>query len=362
VESNDITLPLTVTASSADSLVVGANTIHLTPGTYDGTIGKGLTDLAADINAKMASASPAAVAGKVVAVDKKLVFYFEQTSAALTSTITALNAAVAGKVPVLKRTTEGNLGVGSFGKLIGDYCANQTLQHNACVGYIAAPSAAQTTIAAIRDHVDELLANDIRVSEYTQTFAEEVAMTIPGTNAVYYMNGVTQYAAFVSTLPVQSGTTNKVLPGIIGPRFEYSPRQLASLTEKGYVTLRRKNGRLTVTEGVTSAPYITVANVTRPSDFTKLSTLRTIQKTVQMVREATDPFIGEANELPQYNALNTAIKSTLVKLQENRVIQDFSFAVIARANTLDEAIVTLRIVPMYELRAVQVDMSLTTAI
>jgi hypothetical protein len=81
-----------------------------------------------------------------------------------------------------------------------------------------------------------------------------------------------------------------------------------------------------------------------------------------MVREATDPFIGEANELPQYNALNTAIKSTLVKLQENRVIQDFSFAVIARANTLDEAIVTLRIVPMYELRAVQVDMSLTTAI
>jgi hypothetical protein len=359
-ESNTITLPLTIGGS--DSITIDGKTISLTANTYDGSATKTLVDLAADITAKMGTATPSALKGKVLAQNGKLVFYLEKTSAAFAATGAGLIAAVAGKTPVLKRTPEGIIGVGSFSKLLGDYCASQTLQHNACVGYIAAPSPANVTLADLRTHVASLVNTDIRISEYVNTIAFDVAITMPGTNAVHYMNGVTQYAAFVSTLPVQSGTTNKQLPGILGPRYELSPRQLSQLTEKGYVTLRRKDGVMKVVEGITSAPFIEVANIVRPSDFTKLSTLRTIQRAVQTVRTATDPFIGEANEMPQYNALKTAIKSALTKLVENRVISDFAFSVTATSGTLDEATVQLKIVPMFELRAVDVELSLTTAL
>ncbi|WP_204303771.1 hypothetical protein, partial [Stenotrophomonas maltophilia] len=69
-------------------------------------------------------------------------------------------------------------------------------------------------------------------------------------------------------------------------------------------------------------------------------------------------FIGEANEMPQYNAMNTAIKSALEKIREAGAIQGYKFTIGNLGVYLDEATVTLEIIPAFELRRVEVQVNL----
>lgn len=103
-----------------------------------------------------------------------------------------------------------------------------------------------------------------------------------------------------------------------------------------------------------------MAGKVRESDFARLSTLRITQLAIQVVREAVEPFIGEANEMPQYNAMNTAIKSALEKIREAGAIQGYKFSIENLGVYLDEVTVTLEIIPAFELRRVQVQVNLTS--
>jgi hypothetical protein len=132
------------------------------------------------------------------------------------------------------------------------------------------------------------------------------------------------------------------------------------LTGKKLVTFRLKDAtQLVVTDGVTTAPSIAIAGKVRESDFARLSTLRITQLAITVVREAVEPFIGEANEMPQYNALNTAIKSALEKIREAGAIQGYKFSIANLGSRLDEATVVLEIVPAFELRRVEVQVNLS---
>lgn len=117
----------------------------------------------------------------------------------------------------------------------------------------------------------------------------------------------------------------KPIKGVKAIRFDYSLRQLSKLTSKKIVTFRLKDStQLVVTDGITTAPSIFMAGKVRESDFARLSTLRITQLAIQVVREAVEPFIGEANEMPQYNAMNTAIKSALEKSAKQVLSKDIN--------------------------------------
>ncbi|MEK1829062.1 hypothetical protein AAAC51_07885 [Priestia megaterium] len=96
----------------------------------------------------------------------------------------------------------------------------------------------------------------------------------------------------------------------------------------------------------------------RDSDFSRVSTLRIAQLAVTVVREAVDPFIGEANGMPEYNALNTAVKSALETIREAGAITGYKFTIANVTSRMDEATVLLEIVPAFELRRVELQVNL----
>jgi phage tail sheath protein FI len=153
-------------------------------------------------------------------------------------------------------------------------------------------------------------------------------------------------------LPPQSATTNKVLAGAVGLEYNLSPAQLDDLCGKNVVTFRSKAGRIVITDGVTSAGHT--------SDFTRLSTVRIVNEAVQAIRTVADPFIGEPNDLPQQNALNTAIKSALDAMVKAGALRAFKFNL---SSTLQDYIdgkmsVEVTLVPAFELRKITTTVAL----
>ena len=314
-----------------------------------------LSDLVADIQ-KVIDEHSSNVNVVVREESSRIALYFEEEAKIAEST-TAAELNLKGK-SVWKKTGLGLIQRGSFGQVIADYCSTKTLLKDACVGYIGVKSPVDTKVSAIRKYVDELMQADTEMSPYLQVVGSEVGVTMPVTNSIQYINGATHYAALVSTLNKESAPTNKQIKGVKSIRFDYSLRQLSRLTSKKIVTFRLKDSNLIITDGVTTAPSLNIEGRLRDSDYSRLSTLRITQLAIQTVREAVDPFIGEANQMPQYNALNTAIKSALEKIREAGAIKGYKFSIANVSARLDQATVILEIVPAYELRRIEVQVSL----
>jgi hypothetical protein len=168
----------------------------------------------------------------------------------------------------------------------------------------------------------------------------------------YYAPVAASYAGFVSTLRPESAPTNKILPNALALRYKLSPAQLNSLAQARYVTLKERSGGAAVTDGCTAA--------TVGSDYARLSTVRITFAAVSIVREAAEPFIGEPNELPQKNALDTAIKSGLEKMKAAGAITNYRFGITStlEQKILGESYIDLEIVPAMERRKIKVTVSL----
>jgi hypothetical protein len=350
--------PLTITTGTNDKLVLTVNgtaqTFTLTAKTYDGSA-LTVNDLATDIQAKL-NASATGLVAKVNADNGVISIHFEQAVSVAAGTTAQIGLA---GTTVYTKTANGLISKGSFAQTIGDYCATKTLMKQATLGYIGVKTPVDTKVSTIRKYVDGLLQLDTEISPYLSVVASETGVVIPGTNAIYYVNGATNYAAIVANLRPESAPTNKQVKGVKSIRFEYSLRQLSRLTGKKMVTFRVKDGTtLVVTDGITTAPSLKMAGKVIESDFARLSTLRITQLAIEVVRDAVDPFIGEANQMPQYNALNTAIKSALEKIREAGAIQGYTFKIANVSARLDQATVLLSIVPAFELRRIDVEVNL----
>lgn len=354
VEGNDIvSLPVTVALGTNDTIVLndGADkTLTLTPGEYSS-----VETLVAEINAELEAAIPGAVS---VVENGKLVIVSPVAVTTGVSTLAAVNLP-SGQVAVKKRHQNGSIFAGNFAKLLADFAETQTVNFNASVAYIGTSAPAGNSLLQIKTHVDGLMTKDNDYSGYVQVVAApELGYQIPNVASLYYTNGVVTYAALVSTLRAESAPTNKMIMGVAGVHYNLSLRQLNSLTGKKYVTFRVKNGRVVVTDGCTTAPDLVVSGQKRASDFSRLSTLRITATAAQLVREICEPFIGEPNRMPQYNALNAAIKGGLEAMKNQGAINDYRFTVVARGTTLNEAVVTLEIIPAFELRKIAINVSL----
>lgn len=336
-----LVFPLTVAAGTSDSITIGTATVTLEAKVYN-TAALYL----AEVNAELAGAG---LETKAEIVAGKLVLS-QSTAFSLVATTNAGGLAVGAAVSTI---------TGNFALLAGQFAESQTLNHSATIAYIGASAPVGNSLGQVKAKVDTLVAINNEYSGYVSVIAgAELGYILPGRSDYYFTNGVVTYAALVSTLRAESATTNKRVYGVAAMHYNLSLRQLNALTGNKYVTFRLKNNQVVVSDGITTAPDLIVGGAKQSSDFTRLSTLRITQTAAQLVRDLVEPFIGEPNRMPQYNSLNATIKGGLEAMKSQGAIFDYRFTVVARGGTLSEAVVTLEIIPAFEMRKVSVNVTL----
>ena len=167
----------------------------------------------------------------------------------------------------------------------------------------------------------------------------------------YTANGAAYYAGFCSSLQVQSAPTNKVAPNA-DTLVKLPKAKLDSLAKFHYIALKQKNRVFRFSDAPTAA---------RPdSDYKRLSTIRVLDKVIDIVREIAQPYIGEPNTFASRLSLETSIKSALAMEQKLNVIQRFDVKLTATAQQRIEgnATIELVIVPPFEMKKIEVVTSL----
>jgi len=162
-------------------------------------------------------------------------------------------------------------------------------------------------------------------------------------------NGAPQVAGLLSTLPSETAATGKRLRGVEEMRFEPNRAQQRRIIDMGGVPVTRNYSRQTVVvDGQTSAP--------RNSDYVRLSTLRIVFDAIQLVRRATEPFIGEAATLDHKNAMETAVTSALRDMKLAGALLDAD-SVVTYAPRENKAYIDLVLTPAFEIRNIEVAIS-----
>lgn len=351
VGASAVAMPLTVTAATNDTLVVDTKNVVLKAQTYVDD-----ASLETELNSELKAVGVANVTAKVnngiISLHSAVTF---TVAAAETGSALADLKLTAGNATEVKQ--------GNFALLVGQYAEEQTINHNTTIGYIGVEAPASNSLADIKAMVDRLDGIPNQYSGYVSVVAApELGYVIPGLNTLYYTSGAVSYAALVSGLKPESAPTQKRVYGVAGINYQLSLRQLNALTGNKFVTFRVKNNQVIVTDGITTAPDITINGVKRSSDFTRLSTLRITQAAAALVREVAEPFIGEPNRMPQYNSLKASIKGALEAMKTVGAINDYRFTVTTSGSSLNEAVVTLELIPAFELRKVTLNVSLSTSL
>lgn len=247
---------------------------------------------------------------------------------------------------------------------LADFCAEANSRESRVIGVIAAEELGKYEPGDIAMLVTKLTGEQAPSNLYKGQNGQDIGKFISivvaesifydGNLGMYSDKSAAAYAGLIASLPPHSATTNKVIPNVRGLRYNLHPSQLDVLTEARYVTFRNRSGRGTVvTDGITCA---------RPlSDFQRLSTLRIANSVVNVVRQVTEPFIGEAMEESRLDAINTAIESGLRSLKDGKAVQDYRFVVyFASLQDRVSGILTIEIdiVPAFEVRKVRLKLTL----
>jgi len=162
----------------------------------------------------------------------------------------------------------------------------------------------------------------------------------------YVSNGAGGYAGMVSRLPLDQSSTAQPI-AVNGTLFELTNYQLTRLTQKGFVTIKQSYTRgPVITDGITMAPTA--------SPFRRLSVTRIIGSVEELIREAVEPYIGKQNHVANRNAIQTAIKSRLDKL-EGVLIEAYRFNLVVDPRIMKFSYIDIdyQIVPIYEIREVR---------
>lgn len=187
----------------------------------------------------------------------------------------------------------------------------------------------------------------ISVYCYPQTFTNPVDTTGYG----YIANGAAYYCGMVAALIPQSAPTNKVAQGA-DSLVKLPKAKLDSLAKFHFVGLKQKNRVFRISDAPTAA---------RPgSDFVRLSTVRVVDKIIDIVREVAAPYIGEANSTQARLSLETNLRQRLLLEQKDNLMQRFEVKVSATTKQRIEGDcdVELVIVPPFEMKKITVYTSL----
>lgn len=153
------------------------------------------------------------------------------------------------------------------------------------------------------------------------------------------------YAGMISCLPVdQSSTCQSItIPDL---SYEFTNYQLRLLSGAGYVTIKKSYSKgWVITDGITMASSDSV--------FKRLSASTISDKIEELIREASEPFIGKQNHLANRNSLRSSIKSKLDSVK-NTLISDYDFKIIIDNAAKDLGVINIdySITPIREIKQI----------
>lgn len=253
-------------------------------------------------------------------------------------------------------------------------CAMISHRNRTTIGVIATSQASDTSLAGIAAHVDKLLAykndypmldkygyplkdregNEIDLGRFIQVVVGPAIMLQNTRLGTYYANSAAAYAGMLSELPVKSSPMNKKLKAAKGLKHTFSSAQRNALVQNRFVVYKYDSyGNVVVEDASTAA---------RPtSDYYRVPAMRATKEAVNQVRIATEPFLGEPNDVVNRNAMSAAIAKRLDAMVARGDIQAYNFQIVitGQDKVLGNAKIELTIVPPFEIRKITTVVSLT---
>jgi len=194
----------------------------------------------------------------------------------------------------------------------------------------------------------------------TQTAGASLAVGAAVSNTSRNTSGAASYAGLITSLAPQSSTTNKQVGGVVQLKL-LSASQANDLVGMRHVTMYSRSTGLTVASGVTGAHN--VSKYVR-SDYVRLSTVRIVHATVDLIRAVANKYIGEPNNAPQMNSLDAEIDQLLISMKGSGALNAYSFSISSTPDqrVLGELDINLTLVPAFEITTINLVVSLSKEI
>lgn len=168
-----------------------------------------------------------------------------------------------------------------------------------------------------------------------------------------YANGASSLAGSLSRLASYTSPSNKVLYNVGSLRYNPTRTTQSSLGDKGVNAVALNFNRVPIfAEGLSFAAST--------SDYTRISTMRIISECSLLVRQVCQKFVGEASTIQVRNSMETAITSALRGMMQLGALLDADFAVSYIPNQ-NKAIIDLVVTPAFELKSIEVRLSVNLA-
>lgn len=207
------------------------------------------------------------------------------------------------------------------------------------------------------DSGEEILdTNEIPVDlgKYISVVAENVYMRNAWYSSGYEGSFAPSYAGLYVNLPANIAPTNRKVSNTVSIRYRFGLNDLDLLDGAGYVVLRNKVQGLVVAD----APSASMPN----SDWNRLSTVRIVKQVIDGIRIAGDPYLGKAMS----GGAKAALKEDVQKVLQKAVSQGFlqRYEPFEIQQTPDQEVagvadINLTLVPAFELRVINVSVSLS---
>lgn len=253
----------------------------------------------------------------------------------------------------------------NFARHLAQHCFYTSLQSYPTHGVIGCDKVTGITLSTMAERVDSIcgLSLDMYAKKHngnniytannrpysigrcvSVVFAQYAVTT--GNGYGYVSTGASGYAGMLSTLPADISSTNQDIA--IDPSalmLNLSNYQLTRLNTKGIVSFRKIGDVVKVVDGITQDEI--------DSPYRRLSTIKVMNATAKLLRDAIQPFIGKVRTDETLNAMETAIKSVLNKIT-GVLITNYSYTISTSVDDNYLGIVRIKylITPAYEIKQV----------
>lgn len=255
----------------------------------------------------------------------------------------------------------------NFARQLAQHCAYTSLRTKDTHGFIGITPTTDTTLKAIANYVNTAISNEFNLyakayngvnmlgsDKLPYRIGDRISVTafqydvIANDSDGYTtkVNGAAGYAGMVSQLAIDQSSTYQPIDISQGVDFQLTHSQNVNMIQKGYVTTTNSLTRgLTITDGVTMADS---------TDMTKrLMVIRILDRVSQLIRTASEPFLGKTNTVSNRNSLNTAIDAALTSVK-GEIIESYEFTIQNLSTyTSDSKInISYTILPVNEIREI----------
>ena len=253
----------------------------------------------------------------------------------------------------------------NFARHLAQHCFYTSLQSYPTHGVIGCDKLTGVTLSTISERVDEICALklDMYAKKYNGNnvytannlpysigrcvsivFAQYPVTT--GNGYGYISSGASGYAGMLSTLDADVSSTNQDINLTTDAlMLNLSNYQLTKLNTAGIVCFRKVGDVIKVVDGITQDEP--------DSPYRRLSTIKIMNATAKLLRDAIMPFIGKTRSNETMNSMETAIKSVLNKVT-GVLITNYSYSISSETDDNYLGIVRIKyaITPAYEIKQV----------